>query len=128
MSSGTCGQHDCIFAHYYSVIASLTPRAANVAANDLCSQTISLGEPVTYLQTPFAEMPYIIKMTNVIAMNTTLRRNISIIGEELLVETKSGRNARKNIDSLGLRILIKKPLLAICHKPLFAEGELKLTS
>jgi len=113
---------------YCSVIASLTPRAANVAANDLCSQKISLGELTTYLRTPFAETPYKINMINVIAMNTMLRINISNIGDEVFGETKSGRKAKKNIDSLGLRILIKNPLVAICRKPFFEEGELNLSA
>jgi len=89
---------------YWSVIASLIPRAANVAANDRCSQIIILGELTTCLRTPFAEMPYRIKIIKVIAMNTTLRINISNIGDEVFGETKSGRKAKKNIDSLGLRI------------------------
>ena len=88
-----------------------------MAANDRCSQTIRLGELTTYLRTPFAETPYKIKMINVIAMNEALRINISKIGDEVFGGTKSGRKAKKNIDSLGLRILIKKPLVAICHKP-----------
>ena len=29
----------------------------------------------------------------------------------------------KNIESFGLRILIKNPLLTICHNPIFVEGE-----
>jgi len=77
---------------YWSVIASLTPRTANVAANDRCSQLIILGELTTCLLTPFAEI-------------------------------KRGRKVKKNIDSLGLRILIKKPLVAICLKPFLWEGE-----
>jgi hypothetical protein len=102
---------------YWSVTASLIPRAANVAANDRCNPIIILGELTTCLRTPFAEMPYSMKTVNVIAMNTTLRINISNIGDEALGETKSGRKAKKNIDSLGLRILIKKPFVAICLRP-----------
>lgn len=88
-----------------------------MAANDRCSQIITLGELTTCLRTPFAEMPYRMKTINVIAMNTTLRINISNIGDEVFGETKSGRKAKKNIDSLGLRILIKKPFIAIFLKP-----------
>ena len=114
--------------NYWSVIASLIPRAANVAANDRCNKTIILGELITCLLTPFAEMPYRIKIINVIAMNTTLRINISNIGDEVFAEIKRGRKAKKNIDSLGLRILIKKPLIAICLKPFLCEGELNLSA
>ena len=87
--------------NYCSVIASLAPRAANVAANDLCSQTINLGELTTYLRTPLAETPYKINMINVIAMKTTLRINISNIGDDVFGETKSGRKAKKNIDRIA---------------------------
>ena len=72
-----------------------------MAANDRCSPIITLGELTTCLRTPFAEMPYRMKTINVIAMNTTLRINISNIGDEVFGETKSGRKAKKNIDSLG---------------------------
>ena len=99
-----------------------------MAANDRCSQIIILGELTTCLRTPFAEIPYRMKIINVIAMNTTLRINISNIGDEVFGETKSGRKAKKNIDSLGLRILIKKPLVAICLKPFLWEGELNLSA
>ena len=111
---------------YWVVIASLIPRAANVTANDRCNQTISLGELITCLRTPFAIIPYKTKMITVIAINTMLRTNISNIGDEVFGETKSGRKARKKIDSLGLRILSKKPLFAICQRPLLEEGELNL--
>jgi len=109
---------------YCSVSASLTPRIANVVANDLCNHTTSLGELTTYLRTPFAETPYKIKMINVMAINVKPRTSISKIGDTLSGETKSGRKAKKNIDSLGLRILIKKPFVVIFHKPVFEEGEL----
>ena len=62
--------------NYCCVNASLTPRAANMAANDRCSQTISLGELTTYLRNPFAKTPYKIKMINVIAMKAMLRISI----------------------------------------------------
>ncbi len=61
-------------------------------------------------------------------MNTILRMNISNIGDEVFGETKSGKKAKKNIDSLGLRILIKKPLVAICRKLFFGEDELNLSA
>jgi len=54
-----------------------------------------------------------IKTINVIAMNTTLIISISNSGDEVFGETKSGRKAKKNIDSFGLRILIKKDLLTL---------------
>lgn len=73
-------------------------------------------------------MPYRIKTINVIAMNRTLRINISNIGDELSGETNSGRKAKKNIDSLGLRILIKNPFVTICLKPFLWEGELNLSA
>ncbi len=56
-------------------------------------------------------------MNNVIAINTMLRSNICTVGDAANGEIKSGKKARKNIESLGLRILIKNPLLAICHRP-----------
>ena len=62
------------------------------------------------------------------AMKAALRVNISNIGDELLGEIKSGRKARKNIDSLGLRMLIKKPLCMIFHKPFWAEDESNLSA
>ncbi len=99
---------------YWSVIASLKPRAANVAANDCCSQIIILGELTTCLLTPFAEMPYRIKIINVIAINTTPRRNISNIGDEVFAEIKRGRKVKKNIDSLGLRTQVSHPLIWVC--------------
>ena len=43
-------------------------------------------------------------------------------------ETKSGRKAKKNIDSLEFRILIKKPFIAICLKSFLCEGELNLSA
>lgn len=67
--------------------------------NDLWSLVITLGEWMTYLLTPLAEMPYSIKIVNVIAMNMRLRINISNIGAELFGDTKSGRNAKKKIDN-----------------------------
>ena len=102
---------------YCSVMASLIARAANVAANDRFRIITSPGEFTTYLRTPFASMPYNVKMTNVIPINTIPRENISNIGDAVFGKTKSGRNAKKNIDSLGLRIFIKKALFAICRKP-----------
>ncbi len=61
-------------------------------------------------------------------MNTTLSMNISNIGAELFGDTKSGRNAKKKIDNLGFRILIKKPLVAICRKLFLRAGELNLST
>jgi hypothetical protein len=98
-------------------MASLIARAANVAANDRFRMITISGELTTYRRTPFANTPYNVKMTNVITINTILRENISNIGDVEFGKTKSGRNAKKNIDSLGLRIFIKKALFAICHKP-----------
>ena len=55
-------------------MASLTPSAAKVAANDLWSRKIIFGELITYLRTPFAEIPYKIKMIRVMAIKIRLRR------------------------------------------------------
>ena len=52
-----------------------------------------------------------------------LKTIICNVGEDALVETKRGRKARKNTDSLGLRILIRKPLLMINHTPLDVAEE-----
>lgn len=62
-------------------------------------------------------------MTNVIAIKITLRMIISTVGDTEVEETKRGKNAMKNIDNLGLRILIRKPLHTICQ-PVPEEGEL----
>jgi hypothetical protein len=97
-----------------------------VAANDLCSQTINFGELTTCLLTLFAERPYKIKMTSVMAIKTTLRRNISNSGDEVSGETKRGKKARKNIDSFGLRILSKNPLSTICPILAVDDDELNL--
>ena len=99
-----------------------------MTANDRCSQTIILGELTTCLRTPFADMPYRMKTINVIVMNTMLKISISNIADEVFGETKSGRKAKKNIDSLGLRILIKKPFVAICIKLFLREGELNFNA
>ncbi len=61
-------------------------------------------------------------------INVMPRTSISKIGDTLSGETKSGRKAKKNIDSLGLRILIKKPFIAIFHKPVLEEGELNFNA
>jgi hypothetical protein len=66
-----------------------------VAANDLCSQTIICGESTTCRLTLFAERPYIIKMISVMAIKTTLSRNISNSGDEVPGEIKSGKKAKK---------------------------------
>jgi hypothetical protein len=66
------------------------------------------------------------KIIKVIAMKPAPKRNISTMGDKVFDEIKSGRNARKNIDSLGLRILMKNPLVAICLNPFLWEGELNL--
>lgn len=57
------------------------------------------------------------------AMNIKLRKTIFKMGDEAFGLTKRGKKARKNIESLGLRMLIKKPLLTICHNPVFLECE-----
>ena len=57
-------------------------------------------------------------------MNAALRINIWIMGDDASGETNSGRNARKNMDNFGLRILIKNPFTTICHRVLVDSGEL----
>jgi len=57
-------------------------------------------------------------------MNAALRINIWNTGDDTFGETKSGKKARKNIDSFGLRILIRNPLAAICHGLFIGPGEL----
>lgn len=58
-------------------------------------------------------------------MKITLRRIIWSVGDETSGETKRGRKARKKIESLRLRMLIKKPLIIIWRIPVFEVGELK---
>ena len=106
-----------LILNHCSATASLIPRATNIAANDRCSHTIIFGELTTCFRTIFDEMPYRIKTINVIVINTTLKTSISNIGDEVVGDTKSGRKAKKNIYNLGLRILIKKPFIAICLNP-----------
>ena len=109
---------------YRSAITSLAPSAAKMTANERCIQRITLGEFTTYLRTPFADKPYKMKMNNVIPINIMLRVSNKNIGDVVSGETKSGKKAKKNIESLGLRILIKKPFIAIRHKLFLVEGEL----
>ena len=66
------------------------------------------------------------KMIKVIAINATLISTISNRGDAVSGATKSGRNARKKMDSFGLRILSKKPRRAICRVFFRAAGELNV--
>ena len=50
------------------------------------------------------------KITNVIPMKTRLRNTICNVGEIVEEETKRGKNARKNTESLGFRMFMRKPL------------------
>ncbi len=58
-------------------------------------------------------------------MKIILRRTICRIGDEASGETKSGKKAKKNMESLGLRMLIKNPLVIIWRNPVFEEGASK---
>ncbi len=113
---------------YRSVVASLTPWAAYVAAKDRLSQTMTFGELTTCLRTPLAKTPYIVKMVKVIAMKTTLSSNSSTRGDEAFGEIASGRNAKKNRVSLGFKRLSKTAFTAICQEFFSGEAESKVSA
>jgi len=84
--------------NYWSVIASLTPSAANVTANDRCHRAIYFGELITCRLTQPAVIPNKIKIIIIIAINTALKANIPNTGDEVTGEAKSDRKAKKNME------------------------------
>lgn len=57
------------------------------------------------------------KIARVIAIKMALSRSICSKGDAVPSVINSGRNAQKNIESLGLRILIKIPRMAVLPNP-----------
>ena len=74
---------------------------------------IAFGELIKYVLIPLANIPYRAKITKVIPIKMALNPIICRVGEIASAEIKSGKNAKKNIVSLGLRRLIKMPLNTI---------------
>src|SRR5829696_9319525 len=73
-----------------------------------------MAEFIKYALIPLASIPYSAKIKKVMPINTALSVIISRVGEAESLETKSGKNAKKNIVNLGLSRLIAIAFITIC--------------
>ena len=84
-----------------------------MAAKDRCNRLISFGEFATYVRTPCAHRPYTTKITRVMAIKRAESNPISSRGVGVPVGTNCGKKGRKKIESVGFKMLIRKPRRAI---------------